>query len=106
MTDRADRHVALFNACQRAGEWDDFVATFAEDAEMRFVGVPVGPVHGRDAILAAYRAQPPDDTMTIDSVATDGATDWVRFRWDEGGSGTMTITWRRDLVAELEVAFD
>ncbi|WP_196875853.1 nuclear transport factor 2 family protein [Nocardioides luteus] len=104
--DRVDRHAALFNTCQRSGRWDDFVATFAEDAEMRFVGVPAGPFHGREAILAAYLEQPPDDTMTIDSVTTDGATDRVRFRWDEGGAGTMTVTWRGDLVAVLEVAFD
>jgi hypothetical protein len=35
------------------------------DAELEFVGIPVGPFAGRDAIGEAYRAQPPDDQIVL-----------------------------------------
>ena len=107
MTDRVDRHLAAFNAAVRSSDWDGFVARFAPDARMEFVGVPVGPFEGRDAIAAAYRADPPDDTMTALDAERDGAVDVVRFRWDCGGTGTMRLGWTPDgAVASLSVAFD
>lgn len=103
---RAQAHIDRFNAAQRSGDWAGFVAGFTADAVMSFVGVPAGPFVGRAAIEAAYRAQPPTDTMRATSVASDGDTDVVRFAWTGGGTGTMTLRWRGDVVAALEVAFD
>jgi steroid Delta-isomerase len=102
-----DEHAALFNASVLAGEWSLFIATFADDAVMRFTNVPVGPYEGRSAIAAAYAAQPPDDTMTVldvDPVDDDAAL--VRFAWDSGGTGTMALRWRDGEVADLTIAFD
>jgi hypothetical protein len=102
-----DEHTALFNASVLAGEWALFVATFAEDAVMRFVNVPVGPYEGRAAIAAAYAARPPDDTMTVlevDPVDDDAAQ--VRFAWGRGGTGSMALRWRDDEVADLTITFD
>ena len=102
-----EEHAALFNASVLAGEWSFFVATFAEDAVMRFTNVPAGPYEGRAAIAAAYAAQPPDDTMTIldvDPVDDDAAT--VRFAWARGGTGTMALRWRDGEVADLAITFD
>jgi steroid Delta-isomerase len=104
--DRVDAHVALFNAAVRSNDWPAFVATFAPDAIMGFVGVPAGPFRGRDAIAQAYANQPPDDTMTVHTVTSSGARDRVRFGWDGGGDGTMDLLWRGDQVAELFVTFD
>jgi hypothetical protein len=102
----AREHCALFNASVRSGDWAPFVATFAPDAHMEFVNVPVGPYHGREAIAVAYAAQPPDDTMSIRSVAVVGDdTARVRFGWDRGGDGTMTVRWRDGQVAELVIEF-
>src|SRR5204862_6723872 len=102
MTDRATdldaavrEHCTLFNASVRSGDWAPFVATFSPDAHMDFVNIPAGPYHGREAIAVAYAAQPPDDTMTIQSVTdVDGDTARARFSWDRGGEGTMTVRWR------------
>jgi hypothetical protein len=102
-----DEHAALFNASVLTGEWFLFVATFDDDAHMRFLNAPAGPYQGRAAIAAAYAKQPPDDTMTIvdvEPVDTDAAE--VRFSWDRGGDGTMTIRWRDGQVADLTIAFD
>lgn len=57
--DRIEAHVALFNAAVRSGDWSAFVATFAPDATMGFVGVPAGPFRGRDAIAQATRHSHP-----------------------------------------------
>ena len=101
----AEAHVASFNAAVHSGDFTAFVQHFAPDAVMTFVGPPVGPVIGRDAIAAAYAAQPPDDTMEIVSVRTEGDAEVIAFRWSRGGAGTMRIRRRAGLIAELAVAF-
>jgi len=73
---------------------------------MSFVGVPVGPFFGREAIRDAYREMPADDTMKVTSVASQGDIDTVRFLWSQGGAGTMAMRWENDLLAELTVIFD
>jgi hypothetical protein len=65
---------------------------------MVFANVPIGPFDGRAEILRGYREQPPDDTMTVESVSpVDPDTDRVRFRWDSGGPGydAHTLAGRR-----------
>jgi hypothetical protein len=69
---RAEAHVDRFNVAVSSGEWESFVVGFTDAATMRFVGVPVPPAEGREAILAQYRAQPPSDTMRVLEVAFDG----------------------------------
>lgn len=100
-------HVDMFNAAVRSGDWSAFMATFADDAVMRFVSVPVGPYSGRAAIAAAYAERPPDDTMTLRTVEELGPeTARAGFAWDAGGTGTLTVHWRHGQVADLTVAFD
>lgn len=107
MSSRVDEHIAAFNAAVRSSDWDAFAARFATDARMEFVGVPVGPFVGRDAIAAAYRMNPPDDTMVVRAEWAEDLVDVVRFAWDRGGTGTMRITWTGSgAVTNLSVAFD
>jgi hypothetical protein len=73
---------------------------------MTFVGVDFEPVQGRDEIAAAYAQMPPDDTMVVQSVATDGSRDLVRFSWSRGGMGTMDMHWDGDHLSLLTVSFD
>ncbi len=107
LTDAVREHERLFNDSVRSGDFDDFVATFAEDAVMRFDDVPVGPFKGRAAIAKAYASQPPSDTMSIwsiEEVAPETAV--AKFDWDAGGSGTMQVTWNDGQVADLTIAFN
>jgi hypothetical protein len=98
-------HVRRFNAAVESGDFDEFAAGFAEDAVMRFAGVPAGPFVGRAAIADAYRAQPPDDTMTVIAVSPTGpGSARVRFAWDAGGTGTMDLTWREGAGGDREVS--
>ena len=105
---RALLHAERFNAAVLSGDWAAFARWFATDASLRFTNAPVPPAHGRDAILAAYEAQPPDETLRVLDVAQDPArpdVDVVRFAWASGEPGTMRIRWRDELVAELVVTF-
>ena len=102
-----EEHAELFNRSVRGSDFGPFVATFAEDAVMRFTNAPAGPLSGRDAIAGAYATQPPDDTMSIRSVTEiDPSTALARFDWDAGGGGTMVVRWRDGLVSVLEITFD
>jgi steroid delta-isomerase len=102
----ATDHVARFNAAVTSGDWSALVASFHPDAVMEFVGPPVGPFHGRDAIAAAYAASPPGDTMTVRDVSRRGDTEIVAFAWTRGGTGTMAIRRAGGLITSLVVRFD
>jgi steroid delta-isomerase len=102
-----DEHVRRFNDASRGGDLGPLVELFADDAELAFAGVPVGPFVGREAIAAAYAAQPPDDGIHALSVAEDADGVVVeRFAWHRGGTGTMRITLVGGRIARLVVAFD
>ena len=89
--DRVRAHEEAFNAAFRSGDR----GPFADDAVMRFEGVPVGPYVGRPAIAAAYATRPPTDTMTVRHAESVGDTDVVRFAGDAGGASVLTVRWRR-----------
>lgn len=103
---RAHRHILHFNAAVTSGDWEAFSEWFAPDAAMDFVGVPVPPLRGRLAILDAYVADPPADTMLLLDATEQDGTDVVRFEWHRGGTGVMRLTWDGDLVEHLEVELD
>ena len=104
-----DRHVQTFNAAVRSGDFAPLVALFADDATLEFAGVPVGPFHGRQAIAAAYAAQPPGDTMTVLDVRVEGDGTVVEpFSWatDAGArSGEMRLAVEDGLIRRLVVVF-
>jgi steroid Delta-isomerase len=100
---RTADHVAAFNRAVTSGDWDGFAERFAVDAVMSFVQVPVDPFEGRTAIAAAYRDNPPTETMTL----LDDGDEVARFRWSGGGTGSMELRWARDgTVQALTVSFD
>jgi steroid Delta-isomerase len=106
ISERAAAHVAAFNGSVRSGEWVGFARRFTTDATMRFVGVPVGPFSGREAIAAAYASEPPSDTLTVVRAVSSGDVDELGFAWDStGATGTMTLRWSGEKVAELTVTF-
>jgi steroid delta-isomerase len=106
--DAVHRHADLFNGAVQSGDYSDFLATFADDAVMRFeVSVPVGPFRGRTAIAAAYAAQPPTDTLTVVKIAEiNPDTVRVDVDYDSGGSGWMAVRWRDNEVADLTIGYD
>jgi hypothetical protein len=102
-------HVDRFNAGVRSGDFGPMLELFADDATLAFEGVPVGPFHGRDAIAAAYRDQPPDDQIEVLDVEEDDAEIRARYAWlrDEGrASGDLRLRRDGDLISGLVVTFD
>jgi hypothetical protein len=85
------------------------LAGFADDAEMEFRGVPVGPFHGRAAIAAAYRAQPPDDELRVlEDRERDGRTE-ARYAWlaePDVAAGELLLAAEDGLIRELVITFD
>jgi steroid delta-isomerase len=107
VADRVAEHIAAFNAAVASGEWTGFVQRFAQSARLEFNGVPAGPYEGREAIAAAYRSNPPDDTMVVLDVRSTDWTDTARFQWSGGGTGTLWLAWTASgLVSRLVVDFD
>lgn len=102
-------HVGRFNAGVRSGDWEPMVEGFANDAEMEFRGVPVGPFVGREAIAAAYREQPPDDELRVlEQRQSDGRIE-ARYAWlaePEVAAGEMFLTPEDGAIRKLVVTFD
>lgn len=102
-------HVARFNEAVRSGDCGPMIEGFAPDAEMAFVGVPAGPFLGREAIAAAYAAQPPTDEVLLLGPAReeDGAT-VADYAWAAEGvrAGRMLLRARDGLITRLVVTFE
>jgi steroid Delta-isomerase len=104
-----DRYIETHNAAVRSGDWVTFGEWFADDAEVRFEGVDVGPFRGRDEIRAAYESRPPDDEVEVRKVRNDGDRTVADYGWaaePEVRAGELRITWDGDLIGELVITFD
>ncbi len=95
-------HVERFNAGVRTGDFGPMVAAFSEDAELVFEGIPVGPFAGREAIGAAYAAQPPDDEIVL--LDDDGRYAWAKE--PDVPAGQMVLTERDSEIARLVIRYD
>jgi steroid delta-isomerase len=95
-------HVERFNRGVRTGDFGEMVAAFAEDAELVFEGIPVGPFHGRDAIAAAYAAQPPDDEIVL--LDENGTYAWSKQ--PELPAGQLFLTEGDGEIARLVIRYD
>jgi hypothetical protein len=100
------RYVEQFNEGVRTGDFGGLVELYAEEGELTFEGVPVGPFHGRAAIAEAYRERPPDDELRVTAVEQRQDSLVARFDWVRGGSGTMRVELAGDAIRRLTVSFD
>ena len=101
-----EEHVASFNHGVRTGDWAPMLARFSDGAEMDFVGVPVGPFHGRDAIADAYRTQPPDDELVVLEDRGDGTARYAWAKEPAQPAGDVRLTVDGDRITRLVVTFD
>ena len=81
---------------------DDIRALFTDDAELEFVGIPVGPFRGRAAIAEAYRAQPPDDEIVL----LDGGPRYAWSRDPERPAGELHLEEREGAIVRLRVLYE
>ena len=102
-------HVERFNTGVRSGDFAAMVELFADDATLEFERVPVGPFHGREAIAAAYREQPPDDEIEVLEASEDGDEVISRYAWsrdERRAAGDLRLTRDGNRIARLVVTFD
>jgi RimJ/RimL family protein N-acetyltransferase len=102
-------YVMVHNECVRSGDWEPLADWFAEDGELAFVGVPVGPFNGRDEIAAAYKTQPPDDEVVIFAADDNGEEIVARYGWlkePNRHAGRMLLTSRDGKIQKLIVTFE
>lgn len=105
VVDALQEHVARFNAGVRTGDFSAMLAGLADDAELEFVGVPVGPFRGRAEIAEAYRERPPDDEILV----LDREGDTAGYAWaadPETRAGELRLTVRDGLIRRVVVTFD
>ena len=106
--DLLERHARLFNEGIWTGDFRPMLEHFTDDAELVFVGVPVGPFRGREAIAAAYRERPPDDEVRIKHPRREEEELVVDYAWAGDPAtrvGAMRFTLRDGLIARLVVTF-
>jgi RimJ/RimL family protein N-acetyltransferase len=99
-------YVAAHNAGVRTGAWDQLGTFFADDAELVFEGPPIGPFRGREAIVAAYRERPPDDTVELLDIeeSESGVTAGYAWSADRGTlAGELRLEQRDRLITRLVV---
>jgi hypothetical protein len=99
------RHETLFNAGVASGDFGPWLETFHADATATFVGLPLGPFRGRDAIAAAYAENPPSSPMRVVDATRDGDVVRAHFVWDSAPDtgGIFVFELRGDRLASLEV---
>jgi steroid Delta-isomerase len=97
-----DDHVARFNHGVRTGDWSRMAELLTDDAALEFVGIPVGPFHGRDAIGAAYAAQPPSDEIVL----LDGGPAYAWAREPGERAGELHLDERDGRIAGIRVVYE
>src|SRR5690348_1386589 len=97
-------HVERFNAGVGSADFSAMLAGLADDAELEFQGVPVGPFRGRAEIAEAYRERPPDDEILV----LDQEGDAAGYAWatdPETRAGELRLTVRDGLIRRVVVTF-
>ncbi|MEI6641412.1 MAG: nuclear transport factor 2 family protein [Novosphingobium sp.] len=59
------RLIALYANLNDEARWDEVAALYAEDGVMVRPTAPDAPIHGREAILAAFRSRPARTTRHV-----------------------------------------
>jgi hypothetical protein len=104
--DLLTRHVENFNAGVRTGDWSSMIELMTEDAELEFVGIPVGPFHGREEIADAYRAMPPDDGLLVVDDRGDGTAVYAWLKAPERPAGELHLEERDGLISRLRILYE
>jgi steroid delta-isomerase len=103
--DPLTRHSTLFNEGVRSGDFGPWLDTFAAEAVVTYVGLPIGPLHGRDEIAKAYVEHPPSSPMRVEESSVDGDRVTGRFVWVDAPTtgGIFVLTLRDDKLIGMDV---
>jgi steroid Delta-isomerase len=99
-------YVERFNAGVRTGDWEPMLQLVAPDAELEFVGIPVGPFAGREAVGEAYRVQPPDDELVLLEPRGDGGAVYAWAREPTRPAGEVHLEERDGAIVRIRVLYE
>jgi steroid Delta-isomerase len=94
-------YIARFNDGVRTGDWSPMLELLSDDVELQFVGIPIGPFRGRDAVATAYPTQPPDDELVL--------LDGDRYAWakePERPAGELHLEERDGRITRIRVLYE
>jgi hypothetical protein len=100
------RHVENFNAGVRTGDWSPMLELMTDDVALEFVGIPVGPFSGRDAVGEAYRTQPPTDGLLVLEDRGDGTAVYAWLKEPDRPAGEMHVQERDGLISRLRILYE
>jgi steroid delta-isomerase len=101
-----DRHVAGFNEGVRTGDWSAMLEQLSDDAVLEFVGIPVGPFAGKEAIAEAYRTQPPDDELVVLEPLGENSVVYAWSREPARPAGELHLTVEDGCVTRVRVLYE
>ncbi len=102
-------YIGVHNECVRTGDWEPLGPWFADDSELAFEGLPVGPFRGPGEIAAAYRERPPDDMVVTFDVDDDDRAVVARYGWLREPAtvvGRMVLSRAGERIGRLLVTFE
>ena len=99
-------YVERFNAGVRSGDWEPMLELVSPDAELEFVGIPVGPFVGREAIGEAYRDQPPDDKLVLLEPREALSATYAWAKEPERPAGELHLEEREGAIVRIRVVYE
>ena len=88
-------YVSAHNAGVRTGDYSSLVALLAQNAQMHFEGLPVGPFVGRDEVARAFAKDPPGAELVVLEARSEGDAAVALYGWQGAAAvfaGALTIT--------------
>ena len=95
-----------FNSSVRSSDWEPLLKLLTPDAELEFVGIPVGPFVGREAIGEAYRVQPPDDELVLLERHGDSSAVYAWARQPNPPAGELHLELRDGAIVLIRVLYE
>lgn len=102
------RHVAAINAGVEGEGFEALGAGLTEGCSMVFDGIAVGPFHGRDAIVEAYRTNPPDDRIIVLEATYPADRVEATYAWGvapQRPAGRILLDLEGDLISSITIDY-
>jgi len=100
-------YVEAHNAGFRSGDFEGLGELLLPTATMRFHGIESGPFDSAKAILQAFREQPPDDELVVQSIRTIGdKTAEATYAWASASgksAGRLRILVQGGLISGIRI---
>ena len=101
------RYARTHNEGVKTGDFSNMLALFQPDAEMRFEGIPYGPLKGKGAISEAFQKDPPDDVLELYEISGNDTEACASYGWQHLNgrvAGNLNLTANGGFIQQLVIA--